>query len=125
MTAMRAALFAALAAASVPAVAAGQSTSSDSLRRQVALLERRTTDLEQRVRELEALIKAEPLRDRRASTSPKSRDLQNWRRLRPGMTDDEVRALLGEPERVVAGPLTYWYWTDANVYFARGKLEGW
>jgi outer membrane protein assembly factor BamE (lipoprotein component of BamABCDE complex) len=122
---LRAALFAALTAASIPAVAAGQSISADSLRRQVDLLERRTTDLERRVRELEALIKVEPSRDRRVSTSPNWRDLQNWRRLRLGMTEDEVRALLGDPERVDAGPVTYWHWTDANVYFMRGKLEGW
>jgi hypothetical protein len=41
------------------------------------------------------------------------------------MTMDEVRALLGEPERVDAGLVTYWRWADANVYFMRGKLEGW
>lgn len=122
---LRAALFAASTAVSVPAVAGGQSTSSDSLRRQVVLLERRTTDLEQRVLELEGLIKVERPRDRRSSTSPNWRDVQNWRRLRLGMTEDNVRALLGEPERVVAGPLTYWYWADANVYFISGKLEGW
>ena len=122
---LRAALFAALTAASVPAVAAGQSTSTDSLRRQVDLLEGRTTDLERRVRELEALIKVEPPRERRASTSPNWRDLQNWRRLRQGMTEDEVRALLGEPERVEGGSLAIWFWPDGNVRFIRGKLEGW
>jgi hypothetical protein len=119
------ALFAVIIAASVPAVAVGQSTSPDSLRRQVDLLERRTTDLEQRVRELEALIKVEPSRDRRVLTSPDWRDLQNWRRLRLGMTEGEVRALLGEPERIAAGSVTFWYWADAHVYFMRGKLEGW
>ena len=123
---LRAALFAASTAVSVPAVAVGQSTFSDSLRRQVVLLERRTTDLEQRVLELEALIKVERPRDRRSSTSPNWRDVQNWRRLRQGMTEDEVRALLGEPDRVQAGGVTFWYWTDAaNVYFISGKLEGW
>lgn len=122
---LRAALFSALTAISIPAVVAGQSISADSLRRQVDLLDRRTSDLELRVRELEALIKVEPSRDRRVSTSPNWRDLQNWRRLRLGMTDDEVRALLGEPESVDAGPVTYWHWTGANVYFMDGKLRGW
>jgi len=121
----RAALFAALTTASAPAVAAAQNTRADTLLRQIDLLERRTTELERRVRELEALIKVEPSPDRRASTSPNWRDVQNWRRLRIGMTTDEVRALLGDPERVEGGPLTYWYWTDARVYFIASKLEGW
>lgn len=123
---LRAALFAALTAASVPVVAAGQDTSSDSLLRRIDLLERRTTDLEQRVRELEALIKVEPSQDRRVSTSPDWRDLQNWRRLHLGMKMDEVRKLLGEPERVDAGYVTFWRWADAaSVEFMDGKVSGW
>src|SRR5688500_8257289 len=97
-TILRAALFAALTTLSLPAVAVGQSTAADSLRRQVDRLELRTTDLEERVRELEALIRVEPTRDRRASSSANWEDLQNWRRLRLGMTENEVRVLLGEPE---------------------------
>lgn len=126
MTAMlRAALFAALTATSLPAVAAGQATSSDSILRRVDFLERRVTDLERRVRDLEAPIAAEPSRDRRVSSSPDWRDLQNWRRLSRGMSMDEVRALLGDPQRVEAGPLTYWHWSNAQVYFMLDKLEGW
>ena len=41
------------------------------------------------------------------------------------MSIDEVRALLGEPKRVEAGPITYWRWGDANVYFVNDKLAGW
>jgi hypothetical protein len=126
MTAMlRAVLFAALTASSLPAVAAGQTTSSDSLLRRIDFLERRVADLERRVRELEAPITVEPARDRRVSTSPNWRDLQNWRQLRRGMTMDQVRALLGEPERVDAGHVTFWRWADAEVYFTSDKLEGW
>ena len=62
-------------------------------------------------------------------TSAKWRDVQNWRRLRRGMTMDEVRALLGEPERVQAlgGVITHWYWdSGADVSFdASDKLESW
>ncbi len=129
MTALlRAALLAALAVSSIPAVATGQGASTDSLLRRIDLLERRTADLEQRVRELEALIKTEPTRDRPVPTPTKWRDLQNWRRLHRGMKMDEVRSLLGEPERVEAGYLTYWYWdypVGPKVSFVSEKLDGW
>lgn len=122
---LRTALLAALAAASIPAVAAGQDTSTDSLLRRIELLERANTDLERRVRELESLIKSEPSKGRPVPASTRWRDLSNWRQLRHGMTMDEVRALLGEPERVEGGPLTYWRWADANVYFISDELSGW
>jgi hypothetical protein len=41
------------------------------------------------------------------------------------MTTDEVRELLGEPERVDGGPRTIWYWADADVVFVSGKLLSW
>jgi len=126
MTALlRATLLAALAASSIPAVATGQGTSTDSLLLRIDLLERRTADLEQRVRELEAVIKSEPSQGQPIPASTRWRDLANWRRLRLGMKMDEVRALLGEPERVDAGYVTYWRWSGANVSFISGKLEGW
>lgn len=126
MTAIfRAALFAALTAASVPAVAAGQNTSSDSLLRRIDSLQRRTADLERRVSELEALIKSVPSQSQPIPASTKWRDLANWRRLQLGMRMDKVRALLGEPERVEAGPITFWYWAAAKVFFMDGKLAGW
>ena len=126
MTALlRATLLAALAASSIPAVATGQGTSTDSLLLRIDLLERRTADLEQRVRELEAVIKSEPSQGQPIPASTRWRDLANWRRLHLGMKMDEVRALLGEPERVDAGYVTYWRWSGANVSFISGKLEGW
>jgi len=83
-------------------------------------------DLEQRVRELEAVIKSEPSQGRPIQTSTKERDLATWRQLHLGMKMDEVRALLGEPDRVDAGYETYWRWADgAEVAFISGKLSGW
>jgi hypothetical protein len=45
-----------------------------------------------------------PARRPPVAASTKWRDVQNWRQLRLGMTMDQVRALLGEPERVDATP---------------------
>jgi hypothetical protein len=132
MTAIRrTALLAALVVSFIPAVAAGQESSADNVLRRIDLLERRTADLEQRVRELEALIKVEPSRDRPVPASANWRDLANWRRLSRGMTMDQVRALLGEPEKVDANSLvTWWYWDFASGAYVQfdtssGKLDGW
>jgi len=129
---LRATLLAALASSSLPAIAVAQKASVDSLIRRIDLLERTTIELERRVGGLEALIKSEASRDRSVPASPKWRDLQNWRRLRRGMTMDEVRALLGEPERVEAlgGVATYWRWESgggARVEFDghSSTLNGW
>src|SRR5690606_27825970 len=107
---LRVALLAALASISLPAVSIAQKAPADSLLSRIYLLERATTDLERRVRELEALISIGPSRDQLVPASAKWRDLRNWRQLRRGMTMDEVRALLGEPERVDAmgGVATFW-----------------
>jgi hypothetical protein len=122
---LRAALLVALLSASIPAVAAAQGPPTDSLLRRIELLERRSAGLEQRVLELEVLVKAQPSGTVQVPPVPGARGLQNWRRLRRGMNMDEVRALLGEPERVDAGYLTFWRWGDANVSFVDGKLDGW
>ena len=122
---LRTALLAALAAASIPALAAGQDTSAAGLLRRIELLERANTDLERRVRELEAVIKSEPSQGQPVPASTRWQDLANWRRLRQGMKPDQVRALLGEPERVEAGVFTFWRWPGAHVYFDSGKLAGW
>ena len=123
---LRAALLAALTAASIPTVAVGQNVSADSLLRRIDSLQRRTADLERRVSELEALIKSEPSQGRPIPASTRSQDLANWRRLRLGMKMDEVRALLGEPARVEAAEsVTVWYWANGNVQFSFDKLSAW
>jgi len=122
---LRTVLLAALAAASIPAVAAGQDTSTASLLRRIELLERANADLEQRVRDLEAVIKSALSQGQPIPASTRWQDLANWRRLRKGMKPDQVRALLGEPERVEGGDFTYWYWADAHVIFYSGKLDRW
>jgi hypothetical protein len=128
---LRSLLIAALATLILPAVAAAQNASADSVLRRIEVLERTTLDLQSRVRELEALVKSEPSRDRPVQTSTKWRDLQNWRRLRRGMSMDEVRALLSEPERVdsygAAGTLWHWESGGAQVRFdgSSDKLASW
>ena len=122
---LRGALVAALAVSFSPAVAAGQDTTTAGLFRRVALLELANADLTRRVRALEALVKTEPSQGQSIATSTKWRDLANWRRLRRGMSMDQVRELLGEPERVDAGYITFWRWPDGDVNFIDSKVDGW
>jgi hypothetical protein len=127
----RVALLAGLAAAFIPAIAAGQEASADSLHHRIDLLERRTIDLEARVRELEALVRVEPARRPPVAASTKWRDVQNWRQLRLGMTMDQVRALLGEPERVDVNPIfSSWHWDPPSgpdvIFDSRsGRVTSW
>lgn len=126
MTALlRATLVTSIALSFAPVAAAGQDTTTASLLRRIEVLERSNAALEQRVLELEVVIKSAPSQNRPVTPSGTWRDLANWRRLRIGMNMNEVRALLGEPERVDAGPVTFWRWPNANVYFMDGKVEGW
>jgi hypothetical protein len=126
----RAVLVAAITGVSIPMVAAGQNVSADSLLRRVDSLQRRTVDLERRVVELEALVRSQPPRTPPIPALPTSQDVANWRRLHRGMTEDEVRAILGEPEKVEVMSLrTIWTWGDgpegASLYFDNDKLAGW
>jgi hypothetical protein len=123
----RAALVVAMATASTPKAAAGQNASADHVLRRVDSLQRRTNDLERRVGELEAVLRAQASRSQVAPASANSRDVASWRQLRRGMTMDEVRALLGEPESLNAGLYTtVWNYPNfANVMFDPEKVRGW
>lgn len=122
---LRAALISALAIASVPVIAEGQERSAADLVRRIEQLERSNADLERRVRELEALGKTTPSKAQPGPASGNWRDLANWRRLRKGMSVEDVRLLLGEPDRVESAVFTYWYWAGADVHFYDEKLYGW
>lgn len=83
-----------------PVQASGQQSSPDDLARRVAALERRNDDLEKRLRVLESRLNpASPA----PAAEPRSGDwhsLAYWRRLKRGMSYEEVRSLLGEPDQV-------------------------
>jgi len=103
--------------------------SSDKLAQQIERLERKVSVLEQRVGDLEALIKAEPSRARPMPEPAKWRDVGNWRQLRRAMAMDQVRDLLGEPDRVrTNGPITHWTWGEAgegSLQFYDDGLDSW
>lgn len=102
-----------------PSVQAPAEGLVDSLRSRVA-------DLERRVDALEAFLREEPWRSR-AVVSADAQGITSWRRLRRGMTMDQVRTVLGEPENVTAMPSsTIWqYPSVGSVSFRADRVEGW
>jgi hypothetical protein len=95
-------------------------------------LDDRVYDLERRVEQLEKHF-AQPARPVSASKpaigQPDGwRQKENWRSLKRGMTESDVRSILGEPNKVKAfGSFTVWeYPAGGRAQFGSNeRLEGW
>jgi hypothetical protein len=114
------------------AIPARAQATRDSILIRLEALERMMSALDARVRQLEGQVQTSQVSGGAPiQVAPGAwRDRQNWRRLKAGMTMDEVRALLGEPEKVEAGALVHWYWQypgGPEVYFnsITQRLMGW
>lgn len=85
----------------------------------------RMLELERRVMTLERRLGAAPTA--REPTAALHKDRANWRQLRLGMTQESVRQLLGDPERVTGGSVTMWQWSAGYTMFAGNTqlLTGW
>jgi hypothetical protein len=84
----------------------------------------------------EAVSKAptsKPTPARKPATSvsrPGWREQVRWRELRMGMTDLDVRRLLGPPTKVQAGYITYWIYGGSSILsphvsFKDERVTGW
>ena len=93
----------------------------------------RVGKLEQEIQQLKLrLLKLEPPS---ATINPKAaqpvsvegwKSKLQWRRLRQGMLPEDVRELLGEPERIMGGSITNWVYPGyAMATFYEGKLHSW
>ena len=61
-----------------------------------------------------------------AATGSGWKSISSWRQLKTGMSPNEVRTILGEPNRVNGGGVAYWYYTNGGeTTFVRDKLSGW
>jgi len=97
--------------------------SSQQAQAESASLEQRIADLEIQVQKLQQLVDEKFADDR-------WRDGILWSRLRPGMSYDDVRKLLGKPARVEEAIFTTWYYHNSSklhshAWFDEGKLLGW
>ncbi len=97
---------------------------------EVSQLRQRVADLEQKVRELEALLKEFQEGRKGAFENDYGwQNKKNWRSLEVGMSEAQVKKILGEPVKVIKGVKTLWYYPNfygGNVSFDEGgKLTGW
>ncbi len=88
-----------------------------------AALERRVAELEARMQKLERLLDEKFADDR-------WKDPILWSRVRPGMSENDVRKLLGKPARIEEAIFTTWYYhktskLHSHVWFDEGKVLGW
>lgn len=66
----------------------------------------------------------------RASSGARWERKESWSQLRPGMTTDQVRGILGEPTREESDvAFTYWRYGEGQdagrVTFVSGKVKDW
>jgi hypothetical protein len=83
----------------------------------LAQLNQKVIELERRIQLLEKVLSSQSM-----TSDTNSRQLpagkESWRKLKKGMSKDEVRMLLGEPDRVTVSPSsTYWVFSDGQIIF--------
>ena len=63
----------------------------------------------------------------RATGTPAGKDRSQWRTLHRGMSKDDVRKLLGEPDKVSASRFSEsWYYVGGTVTFdGKGRVDSW
>lgn len=77
----------------------------------------------------ERLLKVERLLDEKFSDQ-RWQEPMLWSRIRTGMTEADIRKLLGEPSRIEHAIFTTWYYhktskDHSHVWFDEGKVLGW
>ena len=93
-------------------------------------LRNRITQLEDKVKQLEVLLEQckQGLKSQYADEMA-WQNKKNWRSLSPGMNEEQVMKILGEPVKVIKGVKTLWYYPNiygGNVSFDdKGRLTGW
>lgn len=92
----------------------------------IGQLERDIQEIKRRLSSLEAPSVNTNVRQTPPVAGEGWKSLSNWRSLNNGMGYEEVRNLLGEPQRVNGGDIALWYYPNSGeVTFFRGKLDRW
>ena len=100
------------------------SFASDSAR--VSQLENEVNELRLRVQKLENLRPNANNQQRQVVANEGAKSIAIWRKLKTGMSYNEVRGLLGEPLRIEGGGVATWmYANNGSVTFFRDTLSNW
>ena len=100
---------------------------SQGLERRVETLELEVEQLKQILIEMKAMLTGSSTPMSEPPTQSGEPTIENWRRLRLNMSKDDVRLLLGEPERIEnMGLFEYWeYPGGGSADFSEGRLDSW
>ncbi len=115
----------------IPLIAYGDDAEIKDLRNRIEYLEKKVEAMDQTLTKMMAILNASPSVSRsQQSVTPdqlKWKDKQNWRRLRSGMSKDEVTDVLGEPDNIDKFPSwEVWRYGYAEVQFSSAeKLDSW
>ena len=97
---------------------------------EVLQLRQKILELEAKIEELEGLLN-ECIASRKKGAAEEYgwQNKMNWRRLEMGMSEAQVRSILGEPTKVIKGVKTLWYYPNIYGGFVtfdqRGNIVGW
>ena len=97
---------------------------------EVPQLRQKIAELEAKIERLEALLKdCNDYRKEQPTHQYGWQNKKNWRRLKMGMTESQVKTILGEPAKTIQGIRTLWYYPNiycGYVSFDKdGRLTGW
>jgi hypothetical protein len=97
---------------------------------EILQLRQKILGLEARIEELEDLLN-ECIASKQKEAADKYgwQNKMNWRKLQMGMSQGQVRSILGEPTKVIKGVKTLWYYPNIYGGFVSfdqsGNIVGW
>jgi len=91
-------------------------------------LEQDVQELRTRLNNLEVNI-ASVSNNQNSISSDSWQSIANWRKLEKGMTRNQVRGILGEPQRIRGGDYEFWTYENrtavGSIIFLRERLHSW
>ncbi len=93
-------------------------------------MKQQITELENRIKDLEQIIKIyNGPKDLEKEIAYGWLNKKNWRNLKKGMTQEEVKKILGEPVKSIDGSRLIWYYPNFYQSYVsfdeKGNLTGW
>lgn len=97
---------------------------------EILMLRQKIVELENKIKEMEATIARYIDEEKDLEESGYGwQNKKNWRKLKTGMSAEEVLAILGEPIKTIDGVRTLWYYPDIYRGYVsfddEGLLTGW
>ena len=96
---------------------------------EISQLQQKIQRLENRIKDLEALLEKCNALKPEESSSTGWQDKKNWRRLEAGMDMKKVQSILGKPSKTIEGVRILWYYPSIYCGYvsfdSKGNLIGW